>query len=361
MGSFIVLCNRESELPPMCGVNQVFRWPMDAVLVTTLLTLGATTLRAQSGVFEQDSTLDNLRHAPGYAAAPLGTLGQVVRRGSGPTDVLIIPGWGFGAEEFERFMQDNAARYRMVAVTLPGFAGTAAPPMPPAGTSYGEATWTRAAGDAIVRLIEADRLRKPIIVGHFIVGTQIALRLALDHPDLVGGVVIVGGEPMRFVPSRRDSTGKTPMPRDERVSGVDNFMAPRWFKTVTKKTWIANNYAQPQYARDSTRAAELWRKSSDVPLPVMIRYLCEYYAMDLRDDFPRLAVETRVLVPEFSQEILADPKQSYVKQLFWDSWENVRGTNPRIQTRRVADSRIFVTDDRPDVVRDAIDQVARLR
>jgi pimeloyl-ACP methyl ester carboxylesterase len=345
----------------MRGVNQVSRWRVHAILMTALLAPGATTLWAQSGVFEQDSTLDNLRHAPGYVTAPLGTLGQVVRRGSGPTDVLIIPGWGFGAADFEHFMLDNASRYRMVAVTLPGFGGTAAPPMPPTGTSYGDATWTRAAEDAILRVIEGERLRRPIIVGHFIVGTQLALRLALARPELVGGVVIVGGEPMRFVPSRRDSTGKTPMPRDERVSGVDNFMAPRWFKTVTKKTWLANNYAQPQYARDSTRAAELWRKSADVPLPVMIRYLCEYYAMDLRDDFPRLAVETRVLVPEFSPEILNDPKQSYVKQLFWDSWENARGTNPRIQIRRVAHSRIFVTDDRPDVVRDAIDEVARLR
>jgi hypothetical protein len=93
----------------------------------------------------------------------------------------------------------------------------------------------------------------------------------------------------------------------------------------------------------------------------MIRYLCEYYAMDLRDEFPQLAVETRVLVPGFSPEILADPQQSWVKPLFIDSWETVRNMNPRIGIRLVPDSRIFVTDDRPDVVRDAIDEVARLR
>jgi pimeloyl-ACP methyl ester carboxylesterase len=330
-------------------------------VTTALFALIPTSLPAQSGAFEQDSTLDNLQHAAGYATAPLGTLGQVVRRGSGPIDVLIIPGWGFGAGEFERFMQDNATRYRMVAVTLPGFAGTPAPPMPPIGTSYGEATWTLAAADAIVRVIESERLRKPIVIGHFVVGTQLALRIALNRPELVGGIVVVGGEPMRFVPSRRDSTGKTPMPREERVSGVDTFMAPRWFKTVTKKTWLANNYAQPQYARDSVRAAELWKKSSDVPLPVMIRYLCEYYAMDLRDEFPRLAVNTRVLVPEFAPEVLADPKQSYVKGLFWDSWQNVRDVNPRIHIERVPHSRIFVIDDRPDVVSEAIDGLAQHR
>jgi len=331
------------------------------VFVVVALTSAVKSADAQSGVFEQDSTLDNLHHAPAYVTAPLGALGGVVRRGTGDVDVLIIPGWGFGADAFERFMRDNASRYRMVAVTLPGFAGTPAPPMPPAGTSYGDATWTRAAEDAIVKLIVAEGLRRPIVLGHFIVGTQLALRLALDHPELVGGVVIVGGEPMRFVPSRRDSTKSTPMPLDERVAGVDNFMAPRWYKTVTQRTWLANNYAAPQYARDSARADELWRQSSNVPLPVMIRYLCEYYAMDLSADFARLAVETRVLVPSFTPEVFADKKQSYVKALFLDSWDTVRkNMSARMTIRSVADSRIFITDDQPVIVREAIDELALL-
>jgi hypothetical protein len=42
----------------------------------------------------------------------------VVRRGSGPIDVLLIPGWVFGADVFDAFMRANETRYRMVAVTL---------------------------------------------------------------------------------------------------------------------------------------------------------------------------------------------------------------------------------------------------
>jgi pimeloyl-ACP methyl ester carboxylesterase len=304
--------------------------------------------------------LNNLAHAPGYRTSSLGTIPEVVRRGNGPVDLLLIPGWGFGAEVFENFMRANEGRYRMVAVTLPGFAGTAAPPMPPPGTSYGDATWTHAAEEAIARVIEREGLRKPIVLGHFIVGTQIAFRLGLDHPDLVGGLVIVGGEPMRYVPSRRDSTRKTPMPREERVAGADRYVAPQWFKTVTKQTFDINNYAPPQYARDSVRAIELWRKSSAVPLPVMIRYLVEYMAMDLSDEFPRVSVPTRVLMPGFAPEIFADPKQAYVKSLFFDSWENVRGKNALIALRVVPDSRIFITDDRPDAVLDAIAEIAAL-
>lgn len=335
------------------------RMHIPALAVTILL--AARPVDAQSGVVEQDSTLDNLNHPPGHVTAPLGTLGNVIRRGSGPTDVVIIAGWGFGAEEYERFMRHNATRYRMLAVTLPGFAGTPAPPMPPAGTSYGEATWTRAAAEGIARLIRREGLRRPIILGHFIVGTQIGVRLALDHPDLVGGLVIVGGEPMRFIPSRRDSSGKTAMPPDERVAGVDQFIAPRWFKTVTRKTWIANNYTPVLYARDPVRAEELWRRSSAEPLPVLVRYLAEYYATDAREDFRRLTVPTRVLVPSFTEEILADPRQSWAKQLFHDSWDSVRVINPRLEIRRVEGARVFITEDRAEAVGKAIDDLAGRR
>jgi pimeloyl-ACP methyl ester carboxylesterase len=336
---------------------RAIRWVACAVL-TLHPTCG---IQAQAGIIEQDSSLNNLVHPTGYRTAPLGKLGAVVKRGSGPVDVVIIPGWGFGADVFESFMRANDSRYRFTAVTLPGFAGTPAPPMPDSGTSYAAATWTRAAEDAVARLITTERLRKPIIVGHFVVGTQVAIGLAARHPDLIGGLVVVGGEPMRFVPSRRDSTGKTPMPRDERARGIDDFFGPRWFKTVIKRSFDKNNYAPAQYATDSLRAAKLWQISSDVPLPIMVRYLCEYMAADLSDELTKITVPNQVLVPGFSAQILADPQQSYAKTLFHDAWDTVRSLNPSLVIRRVPDSRVFITEDQPAAVRAAIDEVAARR
>jgi pimeloyl-ACP methyl ester carboxylesterase len=332
------------------------------IRAATLLLTMAVLLRAQLpvGPSTHDSTLNNLQHAPGYRTSPPGTIPEIVRRGHGPVDVLLIPGWGFGARVFDKFMRANEARYRMVAVTLPGFAGTPAPRMPPDSTSYGDATWTRAAEDGILRVIDREGLRQPIVVGHFVLGTQLALRLALDHRTKIGGLVIVGGEPMRYVPSRRDSTGKTPMARAERVAAMDGFMAPRFFKTVRKQTFDLNNYAAMQYARDPARAAELFSESSAVPLPVMIRYLVEYMAMDLNDEFPRLSVPTHVLMPSFDSTILADPKQAYAKTFFRDAWDSVRVRNPRITLQVVSDSRIFITEDQPQAVVEAIDHVAML-
>ena len=85
------------------------------------LCLAARTAIAQEGGPPQDPSLDNLVHEAGYKTAEPGSLGAVVERGKGPIDMVLISGFGVGASAFEGFMQRNAKRYHMLAITLPGF------------------------------------------------------------------------------------------------------------------------------------------------------------------------------------------------------------------------------------------------
>ena len=87
-----------------------------------LLLLAAAPAPAQPGA-PQDSTLDNLVHGRDYVTSAPGTLGAVVEHGAGPVDMVLVSGFGVGASAFDGFMRRNARRYRMVAVTLPGFDG----------------------------------------------------------------------------------------------------------------------------------------------------------------------------------------------------------------------------------------------
>ena len=183
----------------------------------------------------QDSTLNNLVHAPGYVTAPLGTLGAVVERGRGPIDMILVSGSGLGASVFDGFMNRNRGRYHMLAVTLPGFAGTPAPPMPPAGTSYGDQTWTRGAAEAIVHLIHDRRLHRPVLVGHFINGSPVAMRVAVEHPELVRSLVLLAGSP-RYEPVTASRVWPKNLTLEQKVRAVDQYTAPRWFKTVTRET-----------------------------------------------------------------------------------------------------------------------------
>src|SRR5262245_60814298 len=108
-------------VPPSLGAR-MSRHPMIACLASCLL-LAATPARGQQPP-AQDSTLNNLVHAPDYVTALLGSLGAVVERGRGPIDMVLVSGSGMGASVFEGFMRRNADRYHMLAVTLPGFEGT---------------------------------------------------------------------------------------------------------------------------------------------------------------------------------------------------------------------------------------------
>ena len=72
------------------------------------------------------------------------------------------------------FMESRKEEFTMYAVTLPGFGGTPALPMPPEGTSYGEQTWTRSAITGLSDLIRDEEIEAPIVVAHWINASGIA-------------------------------------------------------------------------------------------------------------------------------------------------------------------------------------------
>lgn len=324
---------------------------MATLAVAAALALSAAPqLQAQSiqRIMEQDSTLDNLVDPPGYVTAAPGTLGGVLRAGKGSETMLIIPGLGFGGEIFREFIDEMSGRYRIVAVTLPGFAGTAAPPSPPEGTSFGDQTWTNSALAAIEKLIETEKMEQPIVIGHWLTGTQLALRLALRHPKKVRAVVLLAG-------AARMATRDTARARfiatpQARVASIDKFMAPRWFKTVTRETWDDNNFLPSDYAADPVRGLRLWRQAARPPLHVWVRYLNEFNAQDICPELERLTVPTLLLEPGFEANA-HDPGNHYMELYCSYSWERCgRG----IVTKKIPDARICLWYDQPKQVSDAI-------
>jgi len=300
--------------------------------------------------FVQDSTLDNLVHAPDYVPAPLGSLGAVVERGRGPVDMILVSGFGLGASAFEGFMNRNAARYHMLAVTLPGFEHTAAPPMPPPGTSYGDQTWTRAAADAIVGLIRERRLHRPVLVGHFINGSQVTMRVAVDHPELVRSLVFLAGTP-RYEPV---PPGTRFWPKnltlEQKVKAVDLFSAPRWFKTVTRATWVQNNFVDTDYSVDSTRGRRFADLANEPPLPVLIRYLCEFHASDLWPELDRLQRPLLVIQPHFTASLRADTTRSYLAGYMEEPWRGRLEGRSNTTSVVIDSAGILVMEDQPSIV-----------
>jgi pimeloyl-ACP methyl ester carboxylesterase len=309
-------------------------------------------LEACVRIMAQDSTFDNLVDPPGYKTAKLGTLGGVARSGTGTQPMILIPGLGFGGDVFTEFMASHSAEYRMFAVTLPGFAGTAAPPCPSPETSFGAQTWTNGALAGIEQLLQDENIHDAIVVGHWLTGTQLAIRLALAHPKDVKAVVLLAGSPRSvYTDPAYAPHYSTP---ERRVATIDKYLAPRWFKTVTRETWDDNNFLPQDYAVNPVRASRLWRAAASPPLHVWIRYLCEFNAQDLSLVMPKVNVPTLILEPGL-EGLWYEDGQNYMKDTFCHkSWEGCIESNPRITAQTIPNSRACLWFDQPEAVNEAI-------
>ena len=304
---------------------------------------------------EQDQALNNQVHAEGYRTGEPGALGKVIRMGDGPVDMVLIAGAGFGGEIFEGFMQANASQYRMLAVTLPGFGGTPAPPMPPEKTSYGELSWTRGAQEAVARLIEEEGLDRPVVVGHWLSATPIVLGLTVERPDLVRGAIVISGAP-KFVPM--SGTGMAePASVAQRIAMVDQYLAPQWFRTVTRMTWDDNNFMPRDYAIHPLRGQQLWMEAARPMLPVWVRYLCESWAQDSTARLAELRVPVLILKPGFDDLYHQGPQMGdYMQAITQRAWDGVEAISDRIQVETIADARVFIMDDQPDSLNKAVER-----
>ncbi len=327
----------------------MFRMYFACVMVLCL----GTSLSAQKRRFDQDATLNNLVHPEGYESCALGTLGRVTQVGTGSEDMILIAGAGFGGDIYDAFMNSKKDRYTMYAVTLPGFGGTPAPPMPPPGTSYGEQTWTKSAQRAIERLIDEKKMKRPIVVGHWLNATQVALGLALENPDRIGAVIIISGR-AKYMPVG-PPRGPPLTTSEQRARLMDTIMAPRWFKTETRDTWDDNNFYPHDYASHPVRALQLWRQAYQPTLPVWVRYLCEGQSRDISLELKDLKVPTLILKPGFDKDFYFQPELDYMRAFCHDSWKGVENLSDMIAIQTIEDSRVFIMDDQPEKLDQAVE------
>jgi pimeloyl-ACP methyl ester carboxylesterase len=102
--------------------------------------------------------------------------------GSGPP-ILMIHGLGGQLRNFARSMVDDLARdYRVIRVDRPGSGYSPRAP--------GASARLRVQAETVAELVRILKLDRPLIVGHSL-GGALALTIALNHPDVVGGLALV--------------------------------------------------------------------------------------------------------------------------------------------------------------------------
>ncbi len=294
--------------------------------------------------------VNNLILPAGTPLAKDGEPGRVEKVGSGPTKVILIADAGFGGDIYSDLMQQNRKRYTFYAVTLPGSDNTNPPAVPPAGTSYSKQTWLHNAQHAILALIEKEKLVSPVVGGNLIIATSIALNLAIRYPDKVGKVIVFGGMPRATWPSEKGQV----LP-EERANAIDNYTAPRMYKTMTRETWNKNLYQAIQFSRDSARGALYFKKATEASIPIMTRYLCEFYTTDVAVDYQKVTVPVLVLLPGFDEKYLAENSRFMDKQYLWNGWDKARA-NANFRFETVPNARLLVWQDQPEIVNAAVNR-----
>lgn len=320
------------------------------VVMVMLLAGGSGAGFAQARSMAQDSTLNNLVHPPGTRTVPWGTLGGVITTGTGSRHMILIPGLGFSGGVFDEFMARHAAEYRMHAVTLPGFGGTDPLPMPDS-TSYALQPWLRSAEQGLLTLMDREGIRRATLVAHWAQGSQLALRLALLHPGRFDAVVLIGGVARAYYSSSPAMLTWTPA---QRAAAIDR-LGSGWFRTVTRTTWDDNNYMSYDYAINPRRGLWLWREAARPTLPVWIRYLLEFYAVDLTPELSRLQVPVLVVQPGLDDPgYYAEKDRDYMRDLLLGSWQGVPRDLPKLRFVTIPGARLFIQYDQPDALDRAI-------
>jgi len=320
---------------------------------------GSTTIdlaaeRPKRGLAEIDVRRNNLAFPTHYKTLSDNRPPVITRKGQGKQPLILIPGMYSDTRTFAGFIARNQVQYKFYLVTPPGLQGTPARALPAAGVSFGELTWTRRLEQDILALIRGEKMSKPVIVAERHPGSVAAMELALKYPDLIEGVILVGTNLMQFFPSPKDPARKSPVTLPERVNLVDEGWAAKWFKYVTPETWNSGDMLPEWFSGDSARAQQAWQEFEAAPLPVKIRYLCEFWASDVTLNLDRLRVPVLTLIPDFDEKFLAGPINGFAKTAFVDSWQSLVPKYQKFELVKIPEARLLALEDQPKRADDAI-------
>lgn len=274
------------------------------------------------------------RFAATIVAAERFEVGQMLveRHGAKGAPLVLVPGLASGSwvwEDTVRRLKDSHVLY---VVTLPGFDGRPA--------ASGNAL--QAANAALHQLLTTRKLDKPVIVGHSM-GAIMALALAEQYPDLVGGIIAIDGLPV--------FPGTENMPAAQRAQMADGIKAraagltPEMFKSQQQQ------YMRTIGVTDIARAEEMAKLTARSDPAATMDYMASLLALDRRPGLASIKGPVLVLAPYFDADAsmagmsLTD-KVAYYKSL-------MAGT-PKVEVIGVPGARHFAMIDQPEAVATAI-------
>lgn len=167
--------------------------------------------------------------------------------GTGMPWVLALPGWGRSHRDFDRVLEGMDA----VALDLPGFGATPAPPAP----------WTTAEYADQVASVLDDLAPQVVVIGHSF-GGRVGVHLAAARPDRVAALVLTG----------------VPLLRDPRAPARSVSARYRLVRGLHRAGLIGDDRIERRRRRSGS---EDYRRASGVMRDILVKAVNETYERPL--------------------------------------------------------------------------------
>lgn len=219
--------------------------------------------------------------APALAAAPSPHPSFTVDVTGTGAPIILIPGLSSSGAVWDGTVRRYCGRRQCHVLTLAGFAGVA--PLPASPDAPLLATAERQLSDYIA----ANRMDHPVVIGHSL-GGFLGMKLAADHPEQVGKLVIVDTLPAL---GARQMPSITRAQLQEMGAGMREQLLKR--DTVAYEAGLRATIAGMVSKPDDIAVVMDWSRRSDRVTVANAMY--EMISDDMRDDVARIAAPTLVL------------------------------------------------------------------
>ncbi len=179
-----------------------------AIVLATALSINLPATAQQGTPIDTNTKASDTASSPISAVAPF----TVEVSGTG-APIILIPGLASSSAVWKDTVAHLQSKYQLHVLTLAGFAGTKA--LPNSAISKG---FIATQEQAIIDYIAAQKLQKPIIIGHSL-GGFLALSLASNHSDKIAAAINVDGLPAlgamyAEAQANMQKSGNTPPPQN---------------------------------------------------------------------------------------------------------------------------------------------------
>lgn len=246
--------------------------------------------------------------------------------------MILIPGLASSGAVWDGTVQRYCGARRCHVLTLAGFAGVPAIDGPLLAT----------AEQQLSEYIAANKLAQPVIVGHSL-GGFLALKLAADHPEQVGRLVIVDSLPALAAVQMPSITSAQ---MKEMAAGMRSRMLS--MDTAAQQAGQLQTLRTMITGADDVQRALAWGRQSD--RTTVANAMADLMGQDLRQDVARITAPTLVMGSWIAY------KNFGTREQFLQTYQDQYRQLPGVTIEMADNARHFIMLDDPDWLYDRIDQ-----